>query len=246
MDASGAILIDKPPFITSYDVIRELKRMLPVKRIGHTGTLDPIATGLMIVLLGAATRLAGYFLGLNKVYRFTIKLGEETDTLDSAGTVTRTCDYSGVDAGALTRAVGSLQGDLEQYPPAYSAVKYRGKPLYKYARKGERVDVAPRRVRVESLTIDEFRPPYAIMTAEVSSGTYIRSLAKSMGDMIGCYAHVASIRRLSVGSFTLSQAVQLQEIKRYLEDNAGDYRFLMGMDVLMGIIKKDGQLRSKS
>lgn len=237
MDISGAILIDKPPRITSYDVIRELKRLLPVQKIGHTGTLDPLATGLLIVLVGTATRLAQYFLRLNKVYHFTIKLGEETDTLDSDGTVTKTCDYSTVRREALRDAAASLEGSIEQYPPVYSAVKFRGRPLYHYARKGQAVDVRPRTVNVFRLTIEDFVPPYAVFTAEVSSGTYIRSLAKSIGDVVRCSTHVTSLRRLSVGSFHVDQAVRLQDMRHHLEREDTQYSFLIDRETLLKKIK---------
>ncbi len=237
MDVSGAILIDKPARITSYDVIRELKRLLPVQKIGHTGTLDPLATGLMVVLTGTATRLAQYFLRLNKVYNFTIKLGEETDTLDSDGAVTKTSDYAGVRRETLQDAAASLQGVIEQYPPVYSAVKYKGRPLYQYARKGQAVDVRPRTVNVLRLTMEDFVPPYAVFTAEVSSGTYIRSLAKSIGDVVRCYAHVTSLRRLSVGSFHVEEAVQLQDMRQHLERNDTQYSFLIDRETLLKKIK---------
>ncbi len=237
MEVSGAILIDKPPFITSYDVIRELKRLLPVKKIGHTGTLDPLATGLMILLLGTATRLAQYFLHLNKVYQFTIKLGEETDTLDSEGEVTRRCDYSGVRSEDIRTAVQSFHGLTEQYPPVYSAIKYKGKPLYAYARKGQKVEVHPRMVNIISLSMDDFSPPYVLFTAEVSSGTYIRSLAKSIGDVIQCCAHVTSLRRLSVGDFHVKQAFRLQDIQQCLERGDNKYNFLIDKETLLNKIK---------
>ncbi len=237
MEVSGAILIDKPPFITSYDVIRELKPLLQVKKIGHTGTLDPIATGLMILLLGTATRLAHYFLHLNKVYKFTIKLGEETDTMDSEGVITKKCDYLGVKSEALKDAVESLHGVIEQYPPIYSAIKHKGKPLYEYARKGQKVELSPRMVNIIKLSMDAFFPPYALFTAEVSAGTYIRSLAKSIGDVVNCFAHVTSLRRLSVGSFNVEQAVQLQDIKQHLECENNKYNFLIDREILLNKIK---------
>ncbi len=237
MEVSGAILIDKPPLVTSYDIIKELKPLLQVKKIGHTGTLDPIATGLMILLLGTATKLAQYFLHLNKVYKFTIKFGEETDTMDSEGTVTKKCDYSSVTSETLRDAAKSLHGVMEQYPPIYSAIKYKGKPLYEYARKGQKVELNPRMVNIIRLSMDVFSPPYALFTAEVSSGTYIRSLAKSIGDVVECSAHVTSLRRLSVGSFNVEQAVQLQDIKQHLECEDNKYNFLIDREILLNKIK---------
>jgi tRNA pseudouridine55 synthase len=237
MEVSGAILIDKPPLVTSYDIIRELKPLLQVKKIGHTGTLDPIATGLMILLLGTATRLAQYFLHLNKVYKFTVKFGEETDTMDSEGTVTKKCDYSSVTSETLRDATKSLHGVMEQYPPIYSAIKYKGRHLYEYARKGQKVELHPRMVNIIRLSMDDFSPPYALFTAEVSSGTYIRSLAKSIGDVIECCAHVTALRRLSVGDFHVEQAVQLQDIKQRLECEDNKYSFLIDRETLLNKIK---------
>jgi tRNA pseudouridine55 synthase len=237
MDISGAIFIDKPPFVTSYDVIRELKQLLPVKKIGHTGTLDPIATGLMILLIGSATKLAGYFLKLNKVYNFTVKFGEETDTLDSSGVVINRCDYSHIQIEKLKSAVSFMQGTIEQYPPIYSAVKYRGKPLYVYARRGETVELKPRNVKILKLSIDDFNPPYATFTTEVSSGTYIRAMAKSIGELMGCFAHVTSLRRLSIGGFKVEQAFKIEDIKQRLEGMEGNYNFLIDKTMLLNKIK---------
>ncbi len=242
MQVSGAILIDKPPFITSYDVIRQLKGLLPAVKIGHTGTLDPIATGLMILLLGTATKLAGYFLKLSKVYTFTVRFGQETDTMDSAGTIIKECDYTHITTDALIEAVQSLTGIIEQHPPAYSAIKYRGRPLYEYARKGQKVEVSPRMVKITDLSMNKFYPPYAEFTAAVSSGTYIRSLAKSIGDGIGCCAHVTELRRLSIGGFTVGQALQLHKIKQHLTCNAHDYSFLIDGEILMNEIRQNDSL----
>lgn len=244
MQMSGAILIDKPPFITSYDVIRELKRLLKVQKVGHTGTLDPIATGLMILLLGAATKLADYFLKLNKVYNFTIRFGQETDTMDSEGTVIRECDYSKVEINVLKNVVRSFIGDIEQYPPAYSAVKYKGKPLYKYARKGQTVPIMKRKVKIINFSVDELSLPYGKFTAEVSSGTYIRSIAKSIGDAMGCCAHVTALRRLKIGNFSVEQAVQLHEIKRCSDRNSEIPDILINREILLKNIKQNNLLQS--
>ncbi len=237
-DLSGAILIDKPPSITSYDVIREIKKVMPGWKIGHTGTLDPLATGLMILLTGTATKLAGYFLKLNKVYRFTLRFGQETDTMDSTGTIIRECDYRNVTEEILKETMQSFKGNIEQYPPLYSAIKYKGKPLYKYARKGEDVTIMPRMVEIRDISIDEFSLPYAVFTAEVSSGTYIRSLAKSIGDVIRCGAHVTALRRLSVGNFKVQQAYRLDDIKQRLRQGSESYEFIIHKDVLFGKIER--------
>lgn len=217
IELSGAILVDKPAYITSYDVIRKIKHLLPTKKIGHTGTLDPLASGLMILLLGSATKLASFFLRLNKVYRFTIKLGEETDTMDSTGKIIRRCDYTYVTMEKLKEAIESLKGPMEQYPPVYSAVKYKGKPLYEYARKGESVPLKPRKVNILKLSLDECSLPFVTLTTEVTSGTYVRSLAKSIGDKLGCYAHVSYLRRLSVDGFNVEQAIEIKELAKRLE-----------------------------
>lgn len=242
LQVSGALLIDKPPRMTSYDVIRELKKVMPPVRIGHTGTLDPLATGLLILLLGTATKLAGYFLKLKKIYTFTIRLGQETDTMDSDGTVIKECDCGNVCRDALTGAARSLTGVIEQMPPAYSAVKYRGRPLYTYARKGQNVEIPPRKVNVMALSLDAFHPPFAEFTAEVSSGTYVRSLAKSIGDAIHCYAHVTALRRLSIGTFSVGQAIGLHAVQQTLERNADDYSFVMDTEILLKEIKQNDSL----
>ena len=219
---SGAILIDKPSSMTSYDVVREIKRAVPGCKIGHTGTLDPLATGLMILLMGTSTKLADRFLKLNKVYSFTVRLGQETDTMDSTGTIVKECDYGSVTEDALKAAALALRGDIEQRPPLYSAIKYKRRPLYAYARSGQEVAVTPRTVHIRDISIDSFSPPYAVLTAEVSSGTYIRSLAKSIGDGIGCGAHVTALRRLSIGDFSVRQAYRLDHAVRCLQQGPVD------------------------
>lgn len=238
MQISGAILIDKPPLITSYDVIREIKKILPGTKIGHTGTLDPIGTGLMILLAGTATKLAGYFLKLSKVYSFTVRFGQETDTMDSTGNIIKEYDCTNVTERVLKETLRSFEGRIEQYPPMYSAVKYKGRPLYKYARKGLEVTVAPRMVNIKNISMEKFSLPYAIFTADVSSGTYIRSLAKSIGDVIGCGAHVTALRRISIGDFNIGQAYQLADIKQYLQQNPVNCKVIINNDILLSNIKQ--------
>ncbi|MGC8900672.1 MAG: tRNA pseudouridine(55) synthase TruB [bacterium] len=226
-------MIDKPAFITSYDVIRKIKAFLPAKKIGHTGTLDPLATGLMILLIGTATKLAHYFIGLNKVYRFTMKFGEETDTMDSTGRVVKRCDYTFIDVERLKDVLNALQGPMAQYPPIYSAVKHKGKPLYMYARKGESIEIKPKMVNILSISLDEFALPFATLTAEVTSGTYIRSLARLIGEKLSSAAHVTAIRRLSVGEFKVEQAIKIEELKARLEKKNDLDNILIDKDALL-------------
>ncbi|MCL4478824.1 MAG: tRNA pseudouridine(55) synthase TruB [Deltaproteobacteria bacterium] len=235
MERSGLILVDKPKGITSYDVIRLLKGFLSTKKIGHTGTLDPIATGLLIILIGNSTKLANHFIKQDKVYRFTIKLGQDTDTMDSTGKIIKEGDYKFISKERFGEAIKSFIGEIEQFPPMFSAVKFKGMPLYKYARRGEAIDVKPRVVKVFNIAIDEFNLPYVMLTSRVSSGTYIRALAKSIGDVVGCYAHVTDLTRLSIGELKLENAFTANAIGQMSKNN--DFSFIIPMERLVSNIK---------
>jgi tRNA pseudouridine55 synthase len=197
---SGLALVDKPSGITSHDAVDRVRRALGTRKVGHAGTLDPLASGLLVIGVGRATRLLRFLGDLPKEYRGTGVLGVETDTLDADGEVVR---RSAVDVGEaeLRTALAALTGDLDQVPPAYSAVKVGGRRLYDAARRGEPIEAAPRRVRVDAFELVSFRPPAFDFGVRCSSGTYVRSLVADAGAALGCGAHLTALRRTAIGPF---------------------------------------------
>ena len=209
--ADGLILIDKPAGWTSHDAVSYIKRALGVKRAGHTGTLDPDATGLLLVLVGKATRLARYFDGDDKGYEAVMRLGSETDTLDASGRVTRTCPVPKLSGADMEAALRGFVGEISQVPPMYSAVKVEGKPLYVSARAGEEVGREPRLVTVRSIRLVSFDGTDAAFSVDCSKGTYIRTLAADIGIALGSCAHIVSLRRTSVAGYSVDGALRLDD-----------------------------------
>ena len=216
---AGLLNIDKPTGITSHDVVNRVRRVAGMRRVGHAGTLDPLATGVLLVCLGRATRLVEYLTGQPKTYEAVIRLGQTTDTYDAEGAVTaeRPITFSETD---LAQALARFQGEIEQAPPMYSAVKQGGQPLYKLARQGKEVARPPRRVTIYQLDVLEWRPPLLSLRIRCSKGTYIRSLAHDLGKALGCGGHIAALRRAAVGDFTLATAVPLADLT---PDNLKNY-----------------------
>lgn len=206
------INLDKPKGITSQDAVTRVKRILKVKKAGHAGTLDPIATGVLIVCTGEATKIAGYLAGLEKQYVATLKLGERTDTLDAEGKVLWRAEEVSVTAGDIEGVLGRFRGEISQTPPMYSALKVSGKPLYELARKGLTVERQPRTVHISGLSLLEFSSPFVTLDIVCSKGTYIRSLAEDIGLALGTGAHVTELRRLRIGDFTAHDAARLEEL----------------------------------
>ncbi|MGH2773372.1 MAG: tRNA pseudouridine(55) synthase TruB [Actinomycetota bacterium] len=213
-EVNGILVVDKPAGCTSHDVVQRLRKVTGRQKIGHSGTLDPAATGVLVVGLGKATRLFNFLTHLSKEYRATVKFGSTTRTLDAEGEVLseRPCSF---DRAALDRAAEGFVGEIMQIPPMVSAVKVGGERLYKAARRGEEIEREPRPVRVYRLEIEEFDPAAftAVATVQCSAGTYIRSLAADMGEKLGCGAHLQSLRRLAVGTFTEGMAVPLAALE---------------------------------
>ena len=203
--ASGLLLIDKPAGITSHDVVAKVRRTLGVRKVGHSGTLDPAATGLLLVGVGRATRLLRFLGDLPKVYEGRGVLGVETDTLDAEGTVVRESPVK-VSERRLEAAMRRFVGDLDQVPPAYSAVKVGGEKLYQAARRGERVEAPPRKVHVDTFDLRRFDSPVFDFVVRCSSGTYVRSLVADVGLELGCGAHLQRLRRTAIGPFGLETA----------------------------------------
>jgi tRNA pseudouridine55 synthase len=203
--ADGLLLVDKPSGMTSHDVVDAERRALGVRRIGHAGTLDPMATGLLILGVGRATRLLRYFGMLAKTYEGTARLGQETDTLDADGEIVRT---SPVDASRddVERAATALVGDSMQTPPAYSAVKVEGRKLYEQARAGRQVEAPPRPITVEAFEVTAFDGRDVGFGVTCSGGTYVRGLVADVGVALGCGAHLVALRRTAIGPFDVAEA----------------------------------------
>jgi len=201
----GILLVDKPAGATSHDVVDAVRRALGTRKVGHAGTLDPTATGLLVIGVGRATRLLRFLGDLPKTYEGTARLGVETDTLDSEGRIVRTAEVR-VGAQEVRRAMDALVGGSLQRPPAYSAVKVGGRKLYEAARAGERLEAAPRPIRVEAFDLLGFEPPDAEFRVVCSGGTYVRVLVADIGTALGCGAHLARLVRTAIGPFRLQDA----------------------------------------
>jgi len=197
--------------MTSHDVVDRVRRISGQRRVGHTGTLDPAATGVLVVCLGQATRVAEYLMASDKVYRAQICLGVSTDTHDAEGEVTATAEVD-VHEDEVRRALASFIGSIQQVPPMYSALKRKGVPLYRLARRGITVEREPRSVKIHSIELLEWNPPLLTIRVKCSPGTYIRALARDLGQRLGCGAHLQSLTRLASGHFTLEKAVSLDEL----------------------------------
>lgn len=209
---SGVLLLDKPAGPSSNTVLQRVKRLLGAARAGHTGTLDPLANGLLVITVGEATKFSGGLLEADKSYRARLKLGESTTTGDAEGAVLSRSEVS-VSESRLRAALGHFRGEIEQVPPMYAAIKHQGRPLYAYARRGEHVDRAPRRVAIRHLELEGFAGDTASLFVECSKGTYIRSLAEDLGAALGCGAHLAGLERLAVGHFALERAITLEALE---------------------------------
>ena len=206
-------LVAKPAGPTSHDVVDIARRALHQKRVGHLGTLDPFAEGLLVIVVGRATRLAPYAAGWKKSYDGVIRLGSVTTTDDRTGEVTTASDaWRGLDLEQIRAASAGLTGEIEQTPPAFSAVKVGGVRAYKKARRGEAVVVEARRVTVFDFTLTGWNAPDVSFRATVSGGTYLRSLARDLGERLGCGGHLAALRRTTVGPFRLDEAVPAQAL----------------------------------
>lgn len=207
---SGILLVDKPAGITSFDCIRRLRKQLGVKKIGHAGTLDPMATGLMIFLVGSSTKLATRFLKLDKSYHAEITLGFNSSTGDKEGELTVISDKVPVKEEVET-ALNSFRGLIKQTPPAYSAIKIGGKPAYKRIRSGEQVEIPEREINIHELKLVSYEYPILKVSTHVSSGTYIRTLAEDIGKSLGTGAYLTDLRRTTIGDFDIEQAKALEK-----------------------------------
>jgi tRNA pseudouridine55 synthase len=209
---NGLLLIDKPAGITSCEVVRRVRRALKVKKVGHLGTLDPFATGLLPLALGEATKLTPFLMEEDKTYLARLKFGEATDTQDLTGQVTARSEHL-PEPEEIGRAAARFVGEIEQTPPLYSAVHYQGERLYKLARRGEVVTPAPRTVVIYRLEVAEMALPMATLLVTCGKGVYIRTLAADLGKALGTVAHLTALRRLAVGPFRVEEAMSLEEME---------------------------------
>jgi len=223
---SGALVVDKPVGMTSHDVVQAIRNGTGLRRAGHTGTLDPRASGVLVILVGPAVRLSEYVSASDKRYQAIIRLGGTTDTFDAEGKFTPTKDPVNVTEAEFEEALKTFVGEIEQVPPAHSAVKVGGRKAYEMARKGEEVELEPRKITVHHLEVLEWTPPEVVIDVHCSSGTYVRSLANDLGKKLGCGAYLVGLRRTKSGKFTLRDATPLRKLQEAF--NAGNwYQFLI-------------------
>jgi tRNA pseudouridine55 synthase len=210
----GILVLDKPSGPTSSDVVVRVKRLLELERVGHTGTLDPLATGVLPLCIGRATRLSAYLTEQDKVYRAFVRLGARTETGDAEGKVVSERPVPVLSEALLEPALRSLRGDQAQTPPMYSAVKVGGRKLYELARQGQDVQRPARQIQVTEMELESMSPPDLTLRIACSKGTYVRVLAEDLGERLGCGAHLRGLRRLRSGTFDLSMAVKLDDLVR--------------------------------
>jgi tRNA pseudouridine55 synthase len=208
----GAILIDKPAGPTSHDVVDAIRRQFRIKKVGHCGTLDPNATGLLIVVLGRGTKLSEKLMSEDKVYEGALKLGESTSSYDADGELVASLPVPPLTLEELNAAAAEFVGDLMQTPPMVSAVKIDGVPLYKLARKGIEVPREPRLVHIYNFRFSAYQEPLAHFRLACTKGTYVRSIAHDLGQKLGCGGHLATLRRVTSGKFDVAQAIPLGEV----------------------------------
>jgi tRNA pseudouridine55 synthase len=222
----GIFIINKPTGMTSHDVVVIIRKHLKQKRVGHTGTLDPLASGVLPICIGQATRVAEYLSESGKAYLAHINFGTATDTYDSEGTTTATASTADLTLNMIEETLEQFRGSQMQYPPLYSAIKIQGQPAYKRARAGETIVLEPRPIVIYALEILEWIPPRLTLAIECSKGTYIRSLAHDLGTRIGCFAYLETLVRTRSGPFTLSDSITLEKFADAVETNSiHDYSF---------------------
>ena len=222
---SGILVVDKPTGMTSHDVVAVIRKGTGFRRIGHTGTLDPRASGVLVILIGPAVRLSEYLVCDKKGYEATIRFGAVSDTYDGDGNVIQTGNKI-PDDEEIMEAMQAFTGDIVQVPPAFSAIKVNGRKAYDMARKGEKVELQPRNVTIHSFDFIEYNPPELIADIICSSGTYIRSIAHDLGQNLGCGAYLSGLKRTMSGRFTLRDAVPLSELQKAFEEGTW-YQYLI-------------------
>lgn len=223
-DVNGILLLDKPLGASSNQALQRVKYLYRARKAGHTGSLDPLATGLLPLCFGAATKVSAFLLDADKHYRVRVKLGETTTTADAEGEVVKRVPVVGVDSGKVLAALSRFTGTIEQLPPMYSAVKHQGERLYKLARQGVEVERMPRQVHIYRLELVGFDLPEIEFEVHCSKGTYVRTLAEDIGNRLGCGGHVSALRRTGVGPYGEAEArlISMHEVEAAAEGGAGE------------------------
>ncbi len=232
---NGVLLLDKPKNLSSNTALQKARRLYAAEKAGHTGVLDPLATGLLPVCFGEATKFAQYLLDADKAYTATLKLGEATTTGDAEGEVVETA-RADITAEEFQTACQALTGNIRQVPPMFSALKHEGKPLYEYARKGIVIERKPRNITIYSIEITEFDAPKAVIDVRCSKGTYIRTLSEDIAKYIGTFAHLTDLRRTETAGFSIGQSYTLEKLAEM--DEAGRDAVLLPCDVLVQHLPK--------
>lgn len=227
---NGVLLLDKPQGLSSNTALQKARRLYRAEKAGHTGVLDPLATGLLPLCFGEATKFAQYLLDADKAYTATLKLGEATSTGDAEGEVVAT-GRADISAEAFQTACQSLTGSIRQVPPMFSALKHEGRPLYEYARKGIVIERKPRDITIYSINIESFNPPEAVINVRCSKGTYIRTLSEDIAKHTGTFAHLTALRRTETAGFTIAQTHTLETLESL--DETGRDALLLPCDVLV-------------
>lgn len=225
-EAGRVLLIDKPLRWTSFDIVRKVRALIKIKKVGHAGTLDPLATGLLIVCTGKFTKRINEYMGMEKEYTGSFTLGASTPTYDLESEPTDLRDISGITEEQILHSTKVFTGEIQQVPPIHSAVKKEGKPVYLMARKGIDVQLEPRTITIKSFTIESIELPLVYFKVVCTTGTYIRSLANDYGKELGCGAYLSSLRRTRIGEFLVDDALQMkdfgEEVKRELSERQSD------------------------
>lgn len=219
---NGIVVLDKARGLSSNAALQEVKRIYDACKAGHTGSLDPLATGVLPLCLGEATKVSQFLLNSDKKYRARVKLGVRTDSGDSEGQVIESCDEFSLDRKTVEKALHSFEGEIDQIPPMHSALKVNGVPLYKLARKGETIEREPRRVKVYSIELTEFGADELELEIACSKGTYIRTIADDLGQLLQCGAHIIALRRTQAGVFTEQDCVDVESLRAEKESSGFD------------------------
>ncbi len=233
-DIHGVFLLDKDQGVSSNGIMQRVKRLFNANKAGHTGALDPLATGMLPVCLGEATKFSQYLLDADKRYVVTAKLGERTDTSDADGTLVQTRAVN-VDLAQIETALQKFRGDILQVPTMFSALKYQGKPLYEYARQGISVEREARPITVFELKFIDYQAPYLTLEVHCSKGTYVRTIVDDLGETLGCGAHVTMLRRLAVADFPAEKMMKLADLEALANEAQGDFSLLDNLLLPMDI-----------
>lgn len=209
----GILLVDKPQGITSHDVVYKLRRIFHIKKIGHAGTLDPMATGLLVMLIGKATKVSQFLMSMDKEYTGTIRLGQSTDSQDADGEVVEERPVPELSEADVLKEMKAFMGDQYQTPPMYSAKKVNGQPLYKLARQGKTIEREPRVINISKMEMNRFELPEIDFLVACSKGTYVRTIAHDLGERLGCGGHLCVLRRTGVGEFRIEKASTIEELE---------------------------------